>query len=88
MENQFIYSYCTITWLLKKVYGLVVNFKKVYCIMKENSWLCRTDLNKVLNLGKPYYVTENKLDRDFQAEQPLEKFVTDITDLYFGNYKL
>ena len=25
------------------------------------------------NLGKPYYVTKNKLDRDFQSEQPLEK---------------
>lgn len=36
-------------------------------------------------------MTENKLDRDFQAEQPLEKLVTDITYLSylcFGNCKL
>ena len=88
MENQFIYGYRTITRLLKKMYGLVVNGKKVYRIMKENGWLCRARPKKAPNLGKPYYVTENKLNSDFQAEQPLEKLVTDITYLYFGNCKL
>ncbi len=88
MENQFIYGYRTITRLLKKRYGLVVNGKKVYRIMKENRWLCRTRPKKAQHLGKTYYVTENKLDRDFQAEQPLEKLVTDITYLYFGHCKL
>ena len=43
---------------------------------------------KVPNLGKPYHVTDNKLDRDFQADKPMEKLVTDITYLYFGNCKL
>lgn len=42
----------------------------------------------ITDIGKPYYVTENKLARDFQAEKPLEKLVTDITYLYFGNCKL
>ena len=51
--------------LLKKIHGLIVNCKKVYRIMKENSWLCRTRPKKVPNIGQPYYVTENKLDRDF-----------------------
>ena len=32
-------------------------------------------------------MTENKLNRDFQAEKPLEKLVTDITYLYFGSCK-
>jgi hypothetical protein len=32
-------------------------------------------------------VTENKLNREFQAEKPLEKLVTDITYLYFGSCK-
>ena len=26
---------------------------------------------KVPNLGKPYHVTDNKLDRDFQADKPM-----------------
>lgn len=88
MENHFIYGYRTITRLLKKTYGLTVNAKKVYRIMKTNGWLCRTRPKKSPNLGKPYYVTGNKLDRDFHADKPLEKLVTDITYLYFGNCKL
>ncbi len=43
---------------------------------------------KVPNLGKPYHVTDNKLDCDFQADKPMEKLVTDITYLYFGNCRL
>ncbi|WP_242259061.1 IS3 family transposase [Streptococcus thoraltensis] len=88
MDNHFIYGYRTITRLLKKIHGLVVNRKKVYRIMKENNWLCRTRPKKVPTLGKPYYVTENKLDRNFQAKKPFEKLVTDITYLYFGNCRL
>ena len=65
MEHHFIYGYRTITRLLKKIHGLIVNRKKVYRIMKENSWLCRARPKKVPNIGQPYYVTENKLDCDF-----------------------
>lgn len=38
--------------------------------------------------GKAYYFTDNKLSRDFHADKPMEKLVTDITYLYFGNCKL
>ena len=65
MEHHFIYGYRTITRLLKKIHGLIVNHKKVYRIMKERGWLCRARPKKVPNIGQPYYVTENKLDRDF-----------------------
>ena len=51
--------------LLKKIHGLIVNRKKVYRIMKERGWLCRARPKKVPNIDQPYYVTENKLDRDF-----------------------
>lgn len=56
--------------------------------MKENEWLCRTKPKKFPNLGKPYYVIDNKMDRDFQSSKPLHKLVTVITYLYFGNCKL
>ena len=88
LKSQFIYGYRTITRLLFKEYGLVVNAKKVYRIMKENGWLCRTKPKKFPNFGKPYYVTDNKMDRDFPSSKPLHKLVTDITYLYFGNCKL
>ena len=65
MEHHFIYGYRTITRLLKKIHGLIVNHKKVYRIMKERGWLCRARPKKVPNIDQPYYVTENKLDRDF-----------------------
>ena len=51
--------------LLKKIHGLIVNRKKVYRTMKERGWLCRARPKKVPNIDQPYYVTENKLDRDF-----------------------
>ena len=87
-ENYFIYGYRTLTRLLKKVYNLVVNHKNVYRIMKEKGCLCRVRPKKGPKLGKPYHVTDNELDRDFQAEKPMEKLVTDITYLYFGNCRL
>ena len=88
MKNHFIYGYRTITRLLKKVYKLVVNRKKVYRIMKEKGCLCRVRPKKGPKLGKPYHVTDNKLYRDFQADKPMEKLVTDITYLYFENCRL
>ena len=72
IENHFIYGYRTITRLLKKVYNLVVNRKKVYRIMKEKGCLCRARPKKGPKLGKPYHVTDNMLDRDFQADKPME----------------
>lgn len=88
MDNHFIYGYRTITRLMKKIHGLVVNRKKVYRIMKEGGWLCRVRPKKTQNLGKPYYLTENTLNREFQADKPLKKLVTDITYLYFGKCRL
>ena len=82
------YGYRTITRLLKKVYNLVVNRKKVYRIMKEKGYLCRVCPKKGPKLGKPYHVTDNKMDRYFQADKPMEKLVIDITFLYFGNCRV
>ncbi|WP_302545647.1 hypothetical protein [Streptococcus vestibularis] len=44
--------------------------------MKESGWLYRTRPKKVPNLGKPYHVTDNKLDRDFQADKPTSTLET------------
>ncbi|MDT2750335.1 IS3 family transposase [Streptococcus parauberis] len=88
VKNEFIYGYRTIRDLLMDKYGIIVNVKKVYRIMKENGWLCRTRPKKNPHLGKPYYVTNNKLDRQFTVDKPLQKLVTDITYLHFGGCKL
>lgn len=39
--------------------------------MKEKGYLCRARPKKGPKLGKPYHVTDNKLDRDFQADKPI-----------------
>ncbi|MGJ0023462.1 IS3 family transposase [Streptococcus dysgalactiae] len=83
VKNEFIYGYRTIRDLLMNEYGIIVNVKKVYRIMKKNGWLCRTRPKK-----KPYYVTNNKLDSQFTVDKPLRKLVTDITYLHFGGCKL
>lgn len=87
-EYHYIYGYRTIKRLLQKKYGLLVNSKKVYRIMKCKNWLCRTRPKKAPRMGKPYYLTDNQLNRDFKATRPMEKLVTDITYLYFGQCKL
>lgn len=56
--------------------------------MKSRGWLCRTRIKKSPKLGRPYYVTDNKLDRDFKSIRPLQKLVTDITYLNFGKTTL
>ncbi|MBG9929443.1 tail length tape measure protein, partial [Bacillus aryabhattai] len=38
--------------------------------------------------GQPYQVAENVLNRNFRAERPLQKLVTDITYLPFGPKQL
>lgn len=43
--------------------------------MKEKGYLCRARPKKGPKLGKPYHVTDNKLNRDFQADKPIEKLV-------------
>ena len=88
MDNQCIYGYRTIIRLLKKSFELVVNRKKVYRITKEGGQLCRIRPKKAPNLVKPYYLTGNKLDRHFLVDKPMEKLITVITYLYFGNCKL
>ena len=56
--------------------------------MKEKGSHCHVRPKKGPKLGKPYHVTNNKLDSDFQIDKPMEKLVTDITCLYFGNCRL
>lgn len=56
--------------------------------MKNNGWFCWICIKKVFNLGKVYYLIDNKLSWDFYVDKFKEKFVIDIIYLYFGNCKL
>lgn len=48
-------------------------------------WL-KTEKRK--QTGQPYQIAENVLNREFQADRPLQKLVSDITYLPFGPKQL
>ncbi|WP_412679661.1 IS3 family transposase [Brevibacillus choshinensis] len=85
-QTRGIYGYLrTRAWLEKK-HGVRVNHKHVYRLMKElgiSSVIRRMKRNYVLK--EVFVISNNKLNREFQATRPLEKWVTDITYLPFGH---
>ena len=58
--------------------------KTVQRVMQKYGWQCRVKVKKRKRTGQPAHVAPNLLDRDFAASKPLEKLVTDITYLPFG----
>ena len=80
--NKFRYGYRKITALLKRKF--LINHKTVQKIMQKNHWQCKVRVKKRKRTGQPFKVVENLINRDFKADKPLEKLVTDITYLPFG----
>jgi putative transposase len=74
------YGYLRITAQLRRE-GLRVNHKRVYRLMKE------LGVRSVIRVKRRFFgkqasvVNPNRLERNFQADKPLEKLVTDITFL-------
>lgn len=52
--------------------------------MQKNGWQCRVKVKKRKRTGLPTHVAANIIARNFTASKPLEKLVTDITYLPFG----
>lgn len=85
-DNKFRYGYRKITALLNQ--DIPINHKAVQRVMQKYGWQCRVKVKKRRQTGQPYYIADNLLKRDFQADQPLQKLVTDITYLPFGQKQL
>jgi putative transposase len=85
-EHKYRYGYRKITAILKK--RIRINHKSVQRIMQKNQWQCRVKMKKRKKSGQPYSVVDNILDRNFQSDRPLEKLVTDITYLPYGQKQL
>ncbi|MED4718804.1 IS3 family transposase [Bacillus badius] len=84
-----IYGYRRILVWLRLTYNLSINHKRVQRLMSE------LGIQAVIRKKRPYYgkkeayvVSDNHLNRDFQASKPNEKWVTDITYLIFNGQKL
>ncbi|KRE46168.1 tail length tape measure protein [Paenibacillus sp. Soil522] len=85
-RHKFRYGYRKITALLRTEHA--INHKRVQRIMQREQLQCRVRVKKRKNTGQPAYVAEYLLKRQFQAEAPMHKFVTDITYLPFGGKML
>jgi putative transposase len=69
--------------------GYKVNHKKVQRIMKELGLKCLVRMKKYRSYkGTVGKIAPNILDRNFQAEKPNEKWVTDITEFKLFGEKL
>ncbi|MBD7946423.1 IS3 family transposase [Psychrobacillus sp. Sa2BUA9] len=78
-QHKFRYGYRKISALYPGVCE-----KTVQRIMQKYGWQCKVKVKKRKKTGQPAYVTDNLLARDFTATKPLERLVTDITYLPFG----
>jgi len=87
-EHKFRYGYRKITALLRQEIG--VNHKTIQRIMQKYGRQCRVKVKKRKQTGQPYYIAiaPNLFNRDFVATVPLQKLVTDITYLPFGQKQL
>ncbi|OIK11126.1 transposase, partial [Bacillus sp. MUM 116] len=69
--------------------GQKVNHKKVQRIMKELGLKCLVRMKKYKSYkGKVGKIAPNILDRNFTADAPIEKWVTDITEFKLFGEKL
>jgi putative transposase len=92
---QFIYrrhggrlGYRRITDTLQEK-GYVINKKKVYRIMKELGLQCIVRMKKYKSFkGEVGKAAPNILNRNFRADKPNQKWVTDITEFKLFDQKL
>jgi putative transposase len=84
-----IYGYRRVMVWLKRTYSLKINHKRVQRLMREMG------IRAVIRKKRPYYgkketyvISQNHLNRSFQASKPNEKWVTDITYLIFKGQRL
>ena len=69
--------------------GVDVSRRTVYRVMKENGWLHKRCIpHGITKTTTEAQEQENILKRDFSAQRPSEKFLTDITEVQCADGKL
>ena len=69
--------------------GVDISRRTVYRVMKENGWLHKRRIpHGITKTTTEAQEQENLLKRDFSAQRPLEKFLTDITEVQCADGKL
>ena len=87
-ENKGRYGYRRITAELRNR-NLPLNHKTVQKLMKELGLVCRVRMKKYRSYkGEVGKIAPNLLNRDFRAERPNRKWVTDVTEFSLFGEKL
>ncbi len=86
IQHKYRYGYRKITALLRREY--TVNHKRVQRIMQREGLQCRVKAKKRKPTGQPIHIAEHLLKRQFEADTPMQKLVTDITYFPFGGRML
>ena len=87
-ENKGRYGYRRITDELRNR-GFCLNHKTVQRIMKELGLVCRVRMKKYRSYkGEVGKIADNELNREFRAEKPNQKWVTDVTQFRLCGQKL
>ncbi|MFC4798595.1 IS3 family transposase [Neobacillus sp. GCM10023253] len=80
-----IYGYRRITMNLNRSLPKAINHKRVYRLMGiAGLQAIIRRKRKNYKPSTPQHVAENVLNRDFNAEKPNEKWLTDVTEMKFG----
>lgn len=87
-ENRGRYGYRRITAELHNR-NIQVNHKTVQRLMKEQGLVCRVRMRKYRSYkGEVGKIAPNLLKRDFHADKPNQKWVTDVTEFSLFGQKL
>ena len=87
-ENRGRYGYRRITAELRNR-NLPLNHKTVQRLMKELGLVCRVRMKKYRSYkGEVGKIAPNLLNRDFHADRPNQKWVTDVTEFGLFGEKL
>ena len=87
-ENKGRYGYRRITDELRNR-GFSLNHKTVQRLMKELGLVCRVRMKKYRSYkGDVGKIADNELNREFRAEKPNQKWVTDVTQFRLFGQKL
>nr|WP_148466497.1 IS3 family transposase [Paenibacillus sp. GM2] len=86
IQHKYRYGYRKITALLQREDK--VNHKRVQRIMQREGLQCRVKTKKRKPTGQPVHIADHLLKRQFEADAPMQKLVTDITYLPYGGKML
>ena len=87
-ENKGRYGYRRITMVLHDR-GFALNHKTVQRLMKEQGLVCRVRIKKYRSYkGDVGKIAPNLLNRNFYAQKPNQKWVTDVTQFSLFGQKL